>query len=291
MRLLKINPKKLKRDRGTQMRLAISEAVVREYADDMLAGAKMPPPVVFYDGTDYILADGFQRVLAAILAGLSKIEVDVEMGDVREAILYAVGANAKHGVRRTNREKRNAVETLLKDEEWRQLPDAEIARRCVVTQPFVGDVRSSDPSYNRYRMDEVTCVRNGTEYTVKIPPKAKPAEDKPDQDEIDKSDAMHAAHPAFTPEPAEEDEDEDYPLKGYGEGWMHKDDPAFDAVPWAPSRLEPEPESAPCRNDEPEPDVIDELRGRLEECLEWINAGLLTRCHAREIIKAIGTLP
>jgi hypothetical protein len=34
------------------------------------------------------------------------------------AVSYAVGANASHGLKRTNRCKRNAVMTLLKDPEW-----------------------------------------------------------------------------------------------------------------------------------------------------------------------------
>lgn len=37
----------------------------------------------------------------------------------REAILFIVGANASHGLRRTNADKRRTVERLLADEEWR----------------------------------------------------------------------------------------------------------------------------------------------------------------------------
>jgi hypothetical protein len=47
--------------------------------------------------------------------GLAKISADVREGSRRDAILYAVGANASHGLKRTNRDKRNAVRVLLKD--------------------------------------------------------------------------------------------------------------------------------------------------------------------------------
>src|SRR4051812_21458719 len=59
------------------------------------------------------------------------------------AILYAVGANASHGLKRTNRDKRNAMMLLLKDPEWSAWSDWEISRICAVTHPFVGKIRAS----------------------------------------------------------------------------------------------------------------------------------------------------
>ena len=55
--------------------------------------------------------------------------------------LYAVGANASHGLRRTNTDKRRAVVRLLRDYEWSKWSDREIARRCGVANSFVGNVR------------------------------------------------------------------------------------------------------------------------------------------------------
>jgi hypothetical protein len=62
-------------------------------------------------------------------------------GDRRAAILHAAAANANHGLRRTNADKRRSVETLLRDEEWRAWSDAEIARRCLVDPKTVGNIR------------------------------------------------------------------------------------------------------------------------------------------------------
>jgi hypothetical protein len=76
-------------------------------------------------------------------ANLDKIAADVRAGGRRDVILYAVGANAAHGLKRTNRDKRNAVMVLLKDPEWSGWSDSEISRRCAVTQPFVSKLRAS----------------------------------------------------------------------------------------------------------------------------------------------------
>jgi DNA modification methylase len=128
--------------RDTQARMQTDYIVANEYAAAMKAGAQFPPIIVFFDGSDYWLADGFHRVDAAKYAGLPTVQADVRRGTKRDAVLYACSANAAHGVRRTDADKRRAVETLLKDEEWRQWSDHEIARRCAVTQPFVGKLRA-----------------------------------------------------------------------------------------------------------------------------------------------------
>src|ERR687889_2199677 len=89
-----------------------------EYAEAMLNGAQFPPVVVFGEGGNgYWLADGYHRWHAAGIAGLQLLAADVRPGGRREAILHSVGANAEHGLRRTNDDKRRAVRTLLADPE------------------------------------------------------------------------------------------------------------------------------------------------------------------------------
>ncbi len=133
----------LRLDGGTQPRAALNFLTIEEYAQAMLGGVQFPPVTVFYDGTDYWLADGFHRVRAAEQAGLAEIAADIRQGTRRDAVLYSVGANAAHGMRRTNKDKRRAVLTLLNDEEWAGWADREIARRCAVSNNFVSDLRRS----------------------------------------------------------------------------------------------------------------------------------------------------
>lgn len=54
---------------------------------------------------------------------------------------HCLGANAHHGLRRTNTDKRKAVETLLKDGEWAKWSNNKIAKMCGVSQPFVSSLR------------------------------------------------------------------------------------------------------------------------------------------------------
>jgi hypothetical protein len=66
-----------------------------------------------------------------------------EVEDRSTITTVLVRANTTHGYPRSNDDKRQAVMTLLRDAEWSQWSDREIARRCAVTHPFVATVRAS----------------------------------------------------------------------------------------------------------------------------------------------------
>lgn len=153
-------------DGGTQSRLKLNDATIEDYAEAMRNGDDFPPVIVFYDGKTYWLADGFHRVAAARKAEIEDITVDIKQGTQREAILHSVGANAKHGLRRTNADKRNSVIRLLEDQEWGKWTDNEIAKHCGVSQPFVSKIHSEiDPSYNGYKIER-TVTRGGKTYKM-----------------------------------------------------------------------------------------------------------------------------
>lgn len=139
-------------DGGTQSREEINQTVIDEYAAD-IKEVPFPPVIVFYDGEAYWLADGFHRYHAHKAAGLKKINVEVNQGTRRDAILYSVGANAVHGLRRTNDDKRRGVQTLLSDAEWSKWSDHEIARRCAVSREYVNRIRPT------VTCDQVTSER------------------------------------------------------------------------------------------------------------------------------------
>lgn len=142
--LIKIND-------GTQMRAGLNTATVAEYAEAMKASnswGEFPPLVLYHDGETYWLADGFHRLAAYKMIFPAVIDMRdwrapaiVKAGNRRDAILHAAGANANHGLRRTNDDKRRAVEVLLRDAEWAQWSDGAIARQCQVSDRFVATVR------------------------------------------------------------------------------------------------------------------------------------------------------
>jgi uncharacterized ParB-like nuclease family protein len=136
----------IRTDGHTQSRVAINEATVNEYAETLNDGAQLPPVIVFRDTGDYWLADGFHRLAAYHKSRRTTISADVRTGTQRDAILYAVGANSKHGLRRTNDDKRKAVGILLADAEWSKLTNREIARLCSVDHVSVANWRKpADP--------------------------------------------------------------------------------------------------------------------------------------------------
>jgi len=132
---------RLRMDGGTQPRAEVNRETIDEYAGAMKAGEVFPAVIVFHSGSDYWLADGFHRVNAAKLAGRARVPADVRQGTRRDAVLFACGANHGHGLRRTNADKRRAVETLLRDDEWVRWSDREIAKRCAVADTTVGSIR------------------------------------------------------------------------------------------------------------------------------------------------------
>lgn len=160
-----LQPHQIRIDGGTQSRARIDRETVDEYTEAVRRGDPFPKVVVFFDGKEYWLADGFHRWEAHVLAKSQKIAVDVRQGTLRDAVLFSVGANAIHGLRRTDADKRRAVQTLLSDDEWSSWSDREIARKCGVGHQMVGPLRAS--LTGRTTSDERTyTTKHGTVSTM-----------------------------------------------------------------------------------------------------------------------------
>ncbi|PZP97177.1 MAG: hypothetical protein DI587_18535 [Variovorax paradoxus] len=163
-------------DGGTQARVELNQSVVDEYADGFLTGAQFPPVIVYFDGTDRWLADGFHRYFGAKKAGLTQIYENVVPGTRRDAILHSVKANATHGLKRSNADKRKAVETMLADEEWRSWSDRKIAEACGVGHQLVAQVRASlDESSSETTTERVYTTKHGTPAVMQTANIGKPA--------------------------------------------------------------------------------------------------------------------
>ncbi len=146
VKIIELELEKIRLDEATQPRVLIDNEVCEEYAAAMRDGdfdKKFPPVEVFFDGCDYWLADGYHRYHACKSNERTSIEANVHQGSKRDAILFSAGANASHGLRRTNADKRKAVLLLLKDEKWSQWSDHEIARRCGVNRSTVTRQRAT----------------------------------------------------------------------------------------------------------------------------------------------------
>lgn len=128
-------------DGGTQPRSAIDFETVFDYMDAMGAGAKFPPVVVFYDGANYWLADGFHRVKAVDQGGSDEIVCDLRQGTQQDAQWYSFGANKTNGLRRTNDDKHRAVRAALLHPNGAQLSNRQISAHVGVDEGTVRNWR------------------------------------------------------------------------------------------------------------------------------------------------------
>jgi len=129
-------------DAGTQVRSAIDEQVVMNYAESMNDGAVFPAIEVVFDGVENYLTDGFHRYHAHLKNGKASIEAFVINGTLRDAKLLSYRANTMHGLTLSAADKRKAVLAMLDDMEYCEWSNKAIARHCNVSGAWVGRLRT-----------------------------------------------------------------------------------------------------------------------------------------------------
>lgn len=191
---------KIRIDGGTQPRAKIDMEVVNDYSTSFELGANFPPIDVFFDGKEYWLADGFHRYHAARDAHVPELPATVHNGTVRDAILFSLGCNDRHGLRRTNEDKRHSVMTMLNDPEWSQWSDRTIADKCGVSHTFVAVTREKVATVATFSKPAEVKYTTSTGKTATMP--VQPVKPKP---KTDSAVATEDAKPTKT-EPEQEPE-------------------------------------------------------------------------------------
>jgi len=170
--------KQIRLDGGTQVRASIKEEAVMRYAEDMEGGSVFPPLRVFFDGTDYWLADGFHRYHAALRIGVQEFLCEVDTGTARDALFYGSKANNLHGQPMDNADKRKITMIFIEDFEWGEWSNSEIARQLHVSAPFVAKMRGeSAPAVRKYMTPKGNVAEKRTPTKKEKP--AKPAAEAP----------------------------------------------------------------------------------------------------------------
>lgn len=159
-------------DAGTQVRAAINEEVVTQYAERMAAGDAFPAVVLFHDGNRYYLGDGFHRSLAAQRNGLAEIPADVRPGTQQDALWFALGANKANGQRLSEDDKRHAIELALSV--WPDKPASEIAEQVGCGHSYVSRVRAEVSTGGN--LPEYVTGKDGKQYPASRGPNAKSTE-------------------------------------------------------------------------------------------------------------------
>ena len=130
-------------DGDTHARAKLDQATVREYAEQIDAGVELPPVLVFFDGTDYWLADGFYRWHAHDRMARASIRCLVRKGSREDAQWVAIAANQTHGLRRSNADKAVAVRRALEHPDGAGLSNGQIAEHVGVSDEFVRKQRQA----------------------------------------------------------------------------------------------------------------------------------------------------
>lgn len=183
--------------KATQVRIKIHKDIVDAYREDLEhgEGENMPPIVVFAEkGSErYILADGFHRLFAHVHAGIKDIRVSIHEGGMQEALIFALGANSGHGLRRSNGDKINAVRLALKNPEISQLTQQEIADICRVDRKTVNRIGrkknlddSDDPEGGEPEENDASNVR---------PTKPEPTQAEIDRDLLRQANGIYKGFP------------------------------------------------------------------------------------------------
>lgn len=151
-KIVSVRLEAIRTDGGTQSRARLDEETGTQYAGDMKAGAAFPHIIVFHGPDDrlesptygkffYWLASGFHRLYAMKLIGRLEEFVQVKEGSRRDAVLFSVSCNEKHGLRLNNEDKWHKVRLILSDREWWGKADQWVKDQCHVSASFVGKVR------------------------------------------------------------------------------------------------------------------------------------------------------
>jgi len=174
---MKVSIDSIRIDGGTQTRELINETAVAQYTEDLLNGCIFPPIEIFDDGVHKWLVDGFHRLFAHKRADYKEIEVNVHQGTLRDAQFYALGVNDKHGLQRTNADKRKAVKIALDDLEWQDLSDIKLGKICNVSPTFVAKCKK-EAKIER-PVEKTYTTKHGTEAKMDTSKIGKPKPEKP----------------------------------------------------------------------------------------------------------------
>jgi hypothetical protein len=112
-RVERLSPKALELSGEIQPRARIDEKLVDEYAVEWKGGAVFPHVVVFEIGMDpetrtaqYVVVDGFYRVLAAHKGKISAVLCEIHEGTRDDAPWHALSASQSYGLGRSNEDER-----------------------------------------------------------------------------------------------------------------------------------------------------------------------------------------
>lgn len=146
-----LHPDSIRRDGQTQLRLELDQEALKRY-EQLIVNNNYKWPfndniVVFFDGENHWLADGFQREVAWIHAfaqqeqSVPPYPVDVKTGSLRDALYYSLHHANRHGVPFTRQDRREIAMRLIQDSEWTNYSNREIAKIAQLDEKTIRTLR------------------------------------------------------------------------------------------------------------------------------------------------------
>lgn len=129
-------------EQSPRVRCEDNEDVIKEYRESYRHNDRFPPPVLYQTPTEdgFLIADGRHRIIAAREADQRSLICIVRKGTREECLAAALSANSRHGLRRTNADKRMCVQKALR--QWPKYSDRQVAELVHVGHDLVATVRS-----------------------------------------------------------------------------------------------------------------------------------------------------
>jgi len=149
-------------DPDLQVRVRLSKEAISQFAERMKTEADLKAfeaVIVYFDGTNYWLADGHHRVEAAKKSGHSNVWAIVRNGERKEALWTAITENSKHGVNLTRADRRRSIELII--EQWPEKSTTLIAEATKSSQSTVDRIKRQLTQMGKLKQPHKTIGKDG----------------------------------------------------------------------------------------------------------------------------------
>ncbi len=122
----------------------LSQETVEEYAEAIKGGSEFPPIDVYHlPDNSYVLVDGWHRLRAHQLTGLTEIKVNVVEGSEEEAHDYAIfKANRKNGQRLTSADRRKIAYDAVREKRFEGMSSRKLGKIIGVSHALVNNFQT-----------------------------------------------------------------------------------------------------------------------------------------------------
>lgn len=158
----------IRRDGGTQPRAELDENHIEDLVFALSQGAVFDAILLYFDGVNYWLTDGFHRLAATIRRSIDKIKAEVRQGTQQDAQWHSFTVNQHQSLKRSNADKQRAIIGALKHAYGHLKSNKEIARHCGVSEISIKNWRQKLEESNEIEKSNVReVVRSGVSYPLR----------------------------------------------------------------------------------------------------------------------------